>query len=86
MNVYEMYVENGNKAGFWVRRNSWGPSSFAQVTRIAGNEKGAINGNPPYFNNQAVICDFYMNGRLHTKDMSLSCPGTFSYNLIDKPI
>jgi len=85
LNVYGMYTQNGDKAGFWVRRDSWSVTSFAQVKAIAGASSGALAGKAPYHERQKVTMDFYLNGVLHEANAELSCPGTYAYALITDP-
>ncbi|WP_145114263.1 hypothetical protein [Gimesia panareensis] len=81
-NVYEMYVDNGNKAGFFVRRDSWS-SIYAKVISIEGKSEGPLTGTPRYFGNPEVIVDIYKNdGSLSKASDVLSCPGTFAYSQI----
>jgi hypothetical protein len=76
MNIYEMYVANGNRAGFSVHRNSWASHNTAQVLSVAGQESGPLSGAPPYYGNPLVIADHPWGvGRL-------SCPGTYAYELV----
>jgi len=50
INIFQMYVENNCKFGFYVKRDSWDSSRFAKVVAIDGVEKGKmIEGDPPYF-------------------------------------
>jgi hypothetical protein len=50
-NIYEMYIENGCRFGFYVTRDSWREDRYAQVIGIDGVIDGEmIEGNPPYFN------------------------------------
>lgn len=49
-NIYQMYVENDCKFGFFVTRNSWSNQKYATVVGIDGVEEGKmIEGEPPYF-------------------------------------
>lgn len=77
-NIYQMYVANGNKAGFWVRRNSWSWQT-ALITSVGGRSEGELEGVPPYFKNQQV------KGRMGGtgKEFELSCPGTYGYEKIE---
>ena len=86
MNVYEMYVANGNRTGFWVQRDSWG-NSVAMVLLIGGQKEGPLRCKPPYFGNPAVVMDLYdcRTRQLVSKNADLSCPGTFAYQLVEKP-
>lgn len=43
-----MFAQNGDKAGFWVRRDSWSITTFAQVKAIAGAESMPLDGTAPY--------------------------------------
>jgi hypothetical protein len=80
-NIYQMYEANGNKAGFFVRRNSWG-CIYAQVTTIAGQTEGLLLGKPPYYGNPPVTMDVFNNdGSIQSTNQQLSCPGTYAYKL-----
>jgi hypothetical protein len=90
-NVFEMYVANGNHAGFWVKRNSWG-NTCARVKSVHGREAGELPGVPPYFNvsgegKPRVIVDIFdlHTGALKDADVLLSCPGTYGYEQIEPP-
>jgi hypothetical protein len=49
-NIFQMYIENDCKFGFFVTRNSWSNNKFAMVVSIDGVEEGKmIEGEPPYF-------------------------------------
>jgi hypothetical protein len=50
-NIFQMYMNNGYKFGFYVHRNSWRSDRYAMVVGIDGVEEGSpIEGEPPYFN------------------------------------
>lgn len=85
MNVYEMYQANGNKAGFWIRRDNWG-RIVAKVLKVGGKERGALPGKAPYFGNPAVLAVFVESASGQVKDQSqVSCPGTGAYRLAEQP-
>lgn len=49
-NIYQLYIENGCRYGFYVRRNSWSLSRQAKVKKIEGVREGeVISGEPPYY-------------------------------------
>lgn len=73
-NIYQMYVANGNKAGFWVKRNSWSWQT-ALITSIGGQVEGELEGKAPYFNNQKVKALMGGIGR----EVEITCPGTYGY-------
>jgi hypothetical protein len=50
-NIFEMYMANGCRFGFYVHRDSWRSDRYAKVVGIDGVEDGKpIDGQPPYFN------------------------------------
>lgn len=58
-NIFQMYVENGCKYGFFVTRDSWSAGRYAKVVNIDGVEDGEIiKRTPPYFTRH------YPNGHL----------------------
>lgn len=81
-NIYEMYVENGNKAGFWVVRNSWGHDTKAVVLNVGGKQAGALMGEPPYYTNPLVLARLFTPKEPKGFVIRLSCPGTFGYTRI----
>lgn len=49
-NIFQMYMENNCKFGFYVTRNSWSNVKYAMVVGIDDVEEGKpIEGLPPYF-------------------------------------
>lgn len=81
-NVFEMYVANGMKPGFWLRRTTWG-NTCAQVVEV-----GEFRGSPPYFGNPKVYADIYdlQSGELREARARLPVPGTYkTWRLIDPP-
>lgn len=77
MNIYQMYLKNGNKAGFWVRRNSWGQRS-ALITKVDGKSQGELIGKEPYFDNPKVLGKMGGLGR----EVEITCAGTYGYELL----
>ncbi|WP_295123483.1 hypothetical protein [uncultured Chitinophaga sp.] len=50
-NIFEMYVDNGCRLGFYVHRESWRSDRYAKVIGIDGVKDGEpIEGTPPYYN------------------------------------
>lgn len=86
MNVYEMYVANGNKAGFWIVRDSWA-NTIALVRTVANGHSGDLPGDPPYFRNCCVVVDVFerSTGRVRDEAIELSCPGTYGYRQVESP-
>lgn len=80
-NVYQMYIANGNQAGFYVRRANWKPGTYARVVSIDGRESGPLTGRAPYFGNPTVLVDFYnSDGTVRASGQELSSPGNYSYS------
>jgi hypothetical protein len=80
-NIYQMYEANGNKAGFYVRRNSWS-AVYACVTSVAGRTEGSLVVKPPYFGNPPVTMDVFNNdGTIRSTNQILSCPGNYTYKI-----
>lgn len=50
INIYQMYVENNCRLGFFVTRDTWSQGNYAKVVAIEWVTDGKmIKGNPPYF-------------------------------------
>jgi hypothetical protein len=50
LNIYQMYISNNCRLGFYVHRNSWHPIKYVKVIAIECVEEGKmIEGQPPYF-------------------------------------
>lgn len=77
MNIYEMYVFNGNKANFVVHRTSWSPITYAVVQVVQGKTSGELLGKPPYYDNKAVSGVLYKGDQLIDPDYIFTCPGTY---------
>ena len=86
MNIYQMYVANGNKAGFYVVRDSWG-NTIAEITTVGGKKEGMLPGKPPYYGNPPVKADIYKKdtGSKINTNATISCPGTYAYTLVEDP-
>lgn len=89
-NVYSLYVQNGNQAGFYVRRNTWGNTLFF-VESIGGKTSGQLSGKPPYYGNPPIkgyYCDKSKN-RLPDSEVfgaskdTLSCSGSYQWAIVE---
>lgn len=81
-NIFEMFVENGSRPGFWLRRTTWG-NSCAQVVSV-----GEFKGPPPYYGNPKVLADIFdlATGELKERSTKLPVPGTYkTWRQIDPP-
>jgi hypothetical protein len=83
-NIYQMYVANGNRCGFWVVRNSW-TDVVAIVRTIDRKREGVLAGAAPYYGNPPVragLWDWKLK-RWRQKYYDLTCAGTYAYRRID---
>ncbi len=80
LNIYQMYGANGNRAGFWVQRNSWSWKT-ALVTSVGGQTEGPLEGDPPYFKNQRVMGKMGGMGG----EFEITSPGTYGYTRVVDP-
>jgi hypothetical protein len=78
-NVYSLYVRNGNRAGFWVRRAGWG-ESLAFVWRVGGKAEGPLDGKPPYYGNVKVGATIFYPDRV--VEGYLPCPGCYQWQTV----
>ena len=65
--VYELYRENGDKARFFVRKESYdtvGCPGLFYIQSIGGQTEGDLQGDPPEYNDAVVVADEYVNGEL----------------------
>lgn len=84
-NVFQMYVENDNRAEFWIRRQSWG-GTVAKVLTVQGQRDGELEGSPPYYGNPIVRVGVYdLSGKLIDGRAELRGPGNYSYERIPAP-
>ncbi|MEX0716420.1 MAG: hypothetical protein WD066_07535 [Planctomycetaceae bacterium] len=70
-NIYELYVENGNRGGFWVRKRGDREGGATLVKTIGGRREGPIEGIPDEHGRPEVIVDDYLGGRKVGSDISL---------------
>ena len=85
LNVFDMYEANGNRVGFWIRRDTWG-NTVARVISVAGAASGPLpkkegarypDGRPK------VIAEFYdVRTWEQMNESEVSSPGTFAYSLV----
>ncbi|MEV4606750.1 hypothetical protein MRBLMR1_001707 [Neorhizobium sp. LMR1-1-1.1] len=80
-NIFQMYVANRNRTGFWIRRTTWG-DTVAQVTSI-----GPLVGPAPYFGNPKVFANIYsLGGVPKEKGAKIPVPGTYkTWRQIEPP-
>jgi hypothetical protein len=69
--LYELYVDNGNKAGFWARQ--WGdqPGVARFIRTVNGKTEGPLSGIPNEYDRPPVICDLYWDGKLFQESLLL---------------
>lgn len=84
-NIYQLYVENGNNAGFWAWDPAWAPSEVIFVKTIGGLSCGPLKGKPIYYDKPAVVIDSYLEGKLFKKDETFRLGHIPAYSRIDAP-
>ena len=58
MTIYALYMNNGNRAGFWAQHRTWN-NVCVYVQSIGGHEFGALPGSSPLHDNAPVeACAF----------------------------
>jgi|GEM_PF-2838403 len=70
--IYELYVRNGNKAGFWCRRIDARAGMRMFIRTIDGLESGKLDGIPEDFKRQPIVADVYYLDQLRQKDAEVS--------------
>ena len=58
MTIYRMYIENGERAGFFVQHRSWA-NTCARVTSVAGLSRGKLPGRAPHYENAPVEFEWF---------------------------
>lgn len=81
-NLYQLYADNDWKAGFLVRRATWG-NTYALVKSVGGKTEGKLSGWGPYWFDRGVVADVF--GTWHGQDMALPCPGCYQWYVIEHP-
>ena len=87
LNVYEMYVANGNRCGFWVARDSL-DGMVMRVDLVGAKASGALEGEGPYFGNPKVKVSFFgEDGSVRPEYWGGFLPGagTYKYQRVDVP-
>lgn len=52
-NIYQMHVGNGNRVGFWGKRDSWSRQT-ALITSVGHKTEGPLEGKPPNLGNPKI--------------------------------
>ena len=85
VNVYQLYVANGNKADFFVTHPGYDPAIY-HIKKVAGKSAGALKGSPPGFGNPPVEADGYeMNGEPLGEANMEDFAGFEGFVLVDPP-
>lgn len=79
-NIYQLYEENRNRAGFKVRRTSWG-RTVAVIKSIGGKTRGKLSGYAPYYGSQRVVAEIHTPSGIITD--VLSCAGCYQWERVD---
>ena len=60
LNLYQLYVRNGNKADFWATYPMDGSGVVYHVRKIRGKTEGPLKGSPPNYDEPLVVADAFM--------------------------
>ena len=77
--IYECYRINGNKTGFWVRRNTWERDISFFVKRIGQQTRGRLLTSGSHRCDLAVWGDFYQGDMVKSRNGRLEYAGAFSW-------
>ena len=77
--IYDCYRMNGNRAGFWVRRNVWDRRSSFFVKRIGQQTHGKLPVNASHRCNLPVWGDSYQDDRIQNRNARLEHANTYSW-------
>jgi hypothetical protein len=84
--VYQLYVERGNRADFYVQHENWRESStVVHIKTIGGKADGPLSGDAPDFGEPIVIGDVYEDGAIFTKDDTLTIGADRGFQLLENP-
>ena len=77
--IYECYRINGNKAGFWVRRNIWDRETSFFVKRVGQQTRGRLPMNGSQRCHLVVWGDSYRGDTIASRNGRLEFADTFSW-------
>ena len=81
-NLFEIFVAEGSRTGFWLRRTTWA-TSCARVIFV-----GPLIADPPYYGTPKVHADIYdlSSGALRDANVRLPAAGTYkTWRKIEPP-
>ena len=86
MTLYRMYVENGDRANFWVQHRDW-PNACALVLTVGGQTVGRLPGKTPAFDDAEVVVRRYdvRSGRPIGPADAVPDPGDKHFSAIATP-
>lgn len=70
--IYELYVANGNKAGFWARDIHDQPGVKLLIREIDGKSAGPLPGIPVEYNRAHITADLYIRDKLIEQNTNVS--------------
>jgi hypothetical protein len=86
MTIFGIYVQGGNRAGFWVQHRGW-TNMCARVESIAGKSGGKLPGIAPLYGNASVLVSGFdvRSGRPIDMGARLGSPEDRNYVVIAEP-
>lgn len=83
--IYELYVRNGNRVGFWAREVDSQPGAVLYVKAIDGKTEGKLQGIPVEFERQSVQADLYHHNELFLENTNVNPAYQQRYLFADAP-
>lgn len=84
--VYQLYMDNGMRAGFWIQHFTWdGLDAAAQVRSVNGQTEGPLKEKPPKYGDGPVTIDYYRDKKPIAKDHVLGNAGDPNFRIVEKP-
>ncbi|MEO6435390.1 MAG: hypothetical protein ABIP55_06465 [Tepidisphaeraceae bacterium] len=86
MTIYRLYVQNGNRAGFWVQHRTW-TNACAIVRSVGGQRTGQLPGAAAVQEEAQIIADTFdvRSGRRVQAAAAPHDPQDRHYTLIAEP-
>ncbi len=83
--LYQLYANNGNRAGFWYQRFNGHANSFYFLRTIAGKDSAPVNESPGEDGRHFGTADIYAGNDLIESDSPIYGVEVCQYFLVDPP-
>jgi hypothetical protein len=83
-NIYQLYADNGNKAGFWVQHENWeGVGTIVHVKSIDGKREGQLSSEVTQSEAARVLVDVFEKGSLYKENALLTNAASKGFRLVE---